>query len=117
MAWFFEIYLQMRQGAQAASPLNPFSMMPFAATNALTRAFTQPPTPQAANQEPPPGFVGPGHQRRNLSAQGGNGSSQEGTQQGQRRLEHLQTRTNSHAHEGGHPVLHDSITGTFPAIL
>ena len=54
MAWFFEIYLQMRQGAQAASPLNPFSMMPFAATNALSRAFSSPPAPpQAVKQEPP----------------------------------------------------------------
>jgi len=54
MAWFFEIYLQMRQGAQAASPLNPFSMMPFAATNALTRAFTSaPPPPQTQPTNPP----------------------------------------------------------------
>jgi len=53
MAWFFEIYLQMRQGAQAASPLNPFSMMPFAATSALSRAFTQAPNPAPPKQDPP----------------------------------------------------------------
>jgi polyhydroxyalkanoate synthesis repressor PhaR len=51
MAWFFEIYLQMKQGAQAASPLNPFSLMPFAATSALSRAFTS--TPPPAQEEPP----------------------------------------------------------------
>jgi polyhydroxyalkanoate synthesis repressor PhaR len=51
MAWFFEIYLQMKQGAQAASPLNPFSLMPFAATSALSKAFTS--TPPPAKEEPP----------------------------------------------------------------
>jgi polyhydroxyalkanoate synthesis repressor PhaR len=37
MSWALELYLQMKQGAQAVSPLQPLATLPFTATNALAR--------------------------------------------------------------------------------
>lgn len=52
-----EMYLTAKQGAQAVSPYFPFASMPFAASNAFARLFTQQPTwepPREAPVAPPP---------------------------------------------------------------
>jgi polyhydroxyalkanoate synthesis repressor PhaR len=37
LSWALELYLQMKQGAESALPLQPFATLPFTATNALAR--------------------------------------------------------------------------------
>jgi polyhydroxyalkanoate synthesis repressor PhaR len=37
ISWALELYLQMKDGAQAVAPLQPFATLPFTATNALAR--------------------------------------------------------------------------------
>ena len=62
LSWALEVYRFGRQGAQAMSPINPFATLPFTATNAIARMFTQgqapwssaPPPPPMAEEEPPP---------------------------------------------------------------
>lgn len=51
-----EMYLQVKQGAQAIAPYNPFANLPFAATNALARLFTSvsPWGAEPAPMAPPP---------------------------------------------------------------
>ncbi|MBK7578758.1 MAG: hypothetical protein IPI67_01015 [Myxococcales bacterium] len=54
-----EMYLTAKQGAQAVSPYFPFANVPFSATNALARLFSQQPSwgggqPEAAVPPPPP---------------------------------------------------------------
>ncbi len=41
LSWALELYLQMKQGAQAL-PLQPFASLPFTATNALARLLVGP---------------------------------------------------------------------------
>jgi polyhydroxyalkanoate synthesis repressor PhaR len=63
MTWALELYQQARTGANAMAPYNPFATLPFAATNALARFFTnatpwaegwREPPPQSPPQSPPP---------------------------------------------------------------
>jgi polyhydroxyalkanoate synthesis repressor PhaR len=37
ISWALELYLQFKQGAESALPLQPFATLPFTATNALAR--------------------------------------------------------------------------------
>lgn len=58
MAWAMDLYSQAKSGARAIAPLNPFAQLPFAATSALARFFSQPvwdqaPGPQHAAPPPP----------------------------------------------------------------
>lgn len=41
ISWALELYVQMRQGAQAVAPYNPFASIPFAASNAFARLFSR----------------------------------------------------------------------------
>ncbi len=64
LSWALEVYRFGRQGAQALAPINPFATLPFTATNAIARMFTQgaaqwgqqppPPPPMAPMEETPP---------------------------------------------------------------
>lgn len=62
MSWALEMYVHAKSGAQALAPLNPFATLPFTATNAIARLFSNGPgwadaPPQAA--PPPPPVVEP----------------------------------------------------------
>ena len=55
LSWALEIYGYGKQSAQAIAPFNPLATIPFAATNAIARLFTQPPPwSQPAAPPPPP---------------------------------------------------------------
>src|SRR5688572_22051039 len=57
VSWALEMYMSAKSGAQAIAPLNPFATLPFAATNALARFFSQGPTwapPAEESYSPPP---------------------------------------------------------------
>lgn len=41
VSWALEAYIQLRQGAQAAAPYNPFAALPFSASNAFARLLSQ----------------------------------------------------------------------------
>lgn len=49
-----EMYVQMKQGAQAMSPWNPFASIPFVAGNAFARMFTGGAAPSPAPPPPAP---------------------------------------------------------------
>ena len=67
LAMALHLYTQARRGAQAANPYNPWLGVPFAATDAMARAFSQmpwvPASPygnpwaQSPYQSPPPGYA------------------------------------------------------------
>ncbi len=57
VSWALEMYMQAKTGAQALAPLNPFATIPFAATNAFARFFSQGPgwsPPPEESYVPPP---------------------------------------------------------------
>lgn len=57
MSWALEMYVHAKSGAQALAPLNPFATLPFTATNALARLFSN--APGWAETPPPPPRVEP----------------------------------------------------------
>jgi polyhydroxyalkanoate synthesis repressor PhaR len=56
VSWALEMYMSAKSGAQALAPLNPFATLPFAATNAFARFFSQGPgwAPPEEQYSPPP---------------------------------------------------------------
>jgi polyhydroxyalkanoate synthesis repressor PhaR len=54
VSWALEMYQAARSGAQAIAPFNPLATLPFAATSAMARFFSQPPSWQAPPPPPAP---------------------------------------------------------------
>ncbi len=57
MSWALEMYVHAKSGAQALAPLNPFATLPFTASNAIARLFSNSPgwaDPTASAAPPPP---------------------------------------------------------------
>lgn len=54
LSWALEVYRFGRQGAQAIAPINPFATLPFTATNAIARMFSQGQAPWGQQQSTPP---------------------------------------------------------------
>lgn len=63
ISWSLELYLGARASAQAMTPLNPFATLPFSATSAMARFFSNersdPPVPEPAGEAPPPPDAAP----------------------------------------------------------
>ena len=54
MTWALEVYLRVKQGAQAVAPYNPFAMAPFSAGNALARMMGGVAPWDSSRAAPPP---------------------------------------------------------------